>query len=274
MSHQKAVKGVLKLLEHIKGLLTGDQVMLFDTFLEFDKSLDGRIDMHEFSTMLRSFDSDVTDKDIDKYMVEIESGHESVTAADQRQVSFMEFLDWWEVQRHDEHGRGNDLWLLTKLKIRFTTSKLKEWTIGLFVDSDLEDKLAKLSSTQLETTLANYKEEHFLLRLWCNDVLSREQRQQELELMEKAKSVVWDADERAELQDLFRRVNKGKDTMGLESGLPRASALLNCDLTYSTLERTMKLYPSRLDFPTFLLWWACRAESGKLSVPWNAVPRR
>eukprot|EP00995_Heteronema_vittatum_P007056 NODE_2191_length_820_cov_796.169909_g1533_i0.p3 GENE.NODE_2191_length_820_cov_796.169909_g1533_i0~~NODE_2191_length_820_cov_796.169909_g1533_i0.p3 ORF type:complete len:126 (+),score=44.42 NODE_2191_length_820_cov_796.169909_g1533_i0:24-380(+) len=85
----------------------------------------------------------------------------------------------------------------------------------------------------------------------------------EQRIMAEARRVHWTDEERDDLNDLFHRVTKGKETIGLETGLPRLCALLNYDLTYSTLERSLKLYQSRLDFPGFLLWWACRPESGK-----------
>jgi len=238
----------------MRSLLSVDQEQLFNTFLEYDIDLSGRMDREEFMNMLRAFDPSQDPRDLEAFLNEIDEDCDG-------DISFTEFLDWWEMKKDDASGAGTG-WFSMQLKMKFAGDKLKGFMGG---KDQLDERLQRMSDAELQQCIHRYREDLYLLRLWMHEMRTKAEDEMEAQNLRKAKGVIWTEEERSDLKDLFLRVSRGKETIGVESSLPRLCALLNFDITFSCLERITKLYSTRMDFENFLIFWATRPESGKLS---------
>ena len=262
----RTLNKVKRTFDQIRALLSVEQEQLFTTFLEFDVDLSARLDQHEFRKMLQYFHPSINARQVDEYLSDI-------SESDGEEITFIELLEWWEMQKADLKGVPNDVWFTTSLKVQFATQKAKDYWSSWTGQTPLDERLSHMTEGQCQHTIGQYRDCLYLLRLWMHDVRTRAEEQLESRLMKQAESVDWSQDELDDLHEMFMRVSRGKDSIGLESGLPRLCSLLNYDLTFSCLERSHKLYDARMTFKSFLVFWACRPESGKMTTSKQPVWR-
>eukprot|EP00999_Lentomonas_sp_LEN2_P000086 NODE_1084_length_1019_cov_110.409193_g1039_i0.p1 GENE.NODE_1084_length_1019_cov_110.409193_g1039_i0~~NODE_1084_length_1019_cov_110.409193_g1039_i0.p1 ORF type:complete len:281 (+),score=54.24 NODE_1084_length_1019_cov_110.409193_g1039_i0:70-912(+) len=240
-----------------------DQELLWQVFTEFDRSLDGSIDAMELDAMLKSFDPGATDEEIGQYKEKLDSDGD-------HQISFIEFVKWWEdMKGGPDSARAGGAGLSTMLTARFFAKKTAQFTVGFVTTSPWEKMLGSASLPTLQDCVKGLRGTYFAVRQYKYEkklagLIEEEKRRQE-------KVIEWTADEELLLSTIFDRFSHKKGTEGTVTvgDLPQLTNLVRkVQLSGMVISMTKTVYGEELDFEKFLQWWACRPESKKIGRFW------
>ena len=116
-----------------------EQSLLWDVFVKFDNSLDGKVDKSELKEMLRSFEAEGNENVLKRHL-----RHDGT-------LSFPDFVAWWEgTKKEAAHHNEMETALRNQLSAKFSLAKV-QGLLSLFSSSPIQDRIESTDSTFIKT---------------------------------------------------------------------------------------------------------------------------
>jgi len=264
------VKELQKLFRWVREELDSETCVMWQLFLSHDESLDAHIDSKELDALLREFDSTAPEERLQQHKDQL-TPPDGLPASG---LSFVDLCEWWyNLKQAEEEGNESDgpgMYGAAVLRAKYLGQLTASVTWDLFSDDTMSKRIKEVGIDQLKEAVHEYRRLYYELKVWKSKRRKRAILDEEKEKIEAARKKqeegeIYTPVQKRELRFLFDALTRSSGTCRISVELPQLCAVLRHDIPMSVIEATHGIYQDgHLTLDEFLLWWACRPESGKV----------